>query len=44
VCAVGAFYDDDVNRIIDLDGEKRRHLYGHGRIPLSAESRVTGKE
>jgi SagB-type dehydrogenase family enzyme len=27
VCAVGAFYDDDVNRIMDLDGEKETVIY-----------------
>jgi SagB-type dehydrogenase family enzyme len=27
VCAVGAFYDDDVNRIIDLDGEEETVIY-----------------
>jgi len=27
VCAVGAFYDDDVNRIMDLDGEEETVIY-----------------
>jgi nitroreductase len=27
VCAVGAFYDDDVNRIVGLDGEKETVIY-----------------
>ena len=27
VCAVGAFYDDDVNHIIDLDGEEETVIY-----------------
>jgi len=27
VCAVGAFYDDDVNRIMDFDGEEETVIY-----------------
>ena len=27
ICAVGAFYDDDVNRIVNLDGTEETVIY-----------------